>query len=240
MKRSKLLCGLLALLMVSGILLAMPVIGAATSTGKLINVPPTFATPKTQPTPKPPPVTLTLEVDKEEAHVGETLTFTATARGGSRMQSMWLWIVREKERLEVLPENRENKWTYEPEEPGIYWGVLIYSDSLQTVNKKGKEIIVKLPPTPEPPTPDPPTPAPPTPEPPPEELPSEPMQVMSLTKHIWITPIEDFTLLEGTTLEQIPVVVSAKEEVSDIQMKFKGLAPYLKFVKNPRTDGHLG
>lgn len=65
-------------------------------------------------------------MDKTEATVGDTLTFSASYSGIGQRATVFLWVMKEKERVAVLYEAPGNKWTYEVTEPGTYWGQAIF------------------------------------------------------------------------------------------------------------------
>lgn len=89
------------------------------------------------------------------------------------------------------------------------------------------EPATPVPPTAVPVTPEPATPVPPTPEPELEEIDIGETQAMDLKLLMFIKPIADFTMVEGTTITPIPIEVMAKPEVVDIKVKLQGLDPVL-------------
>ena len=142
MKKQKCVVWLLALMLVLGLLLPVcqgmatnPLFGAPK-----YFIPPKISNPPTDP-PKfiipprdifiPPQVTnppeddLTLTVDKTEATIGDILTFTAVWNNPPRGTSVFLWIFRDDECIQELPENADNRWEYKVESPGIYKGVAV-------------------------------------------------------------------------------------------------------------------
>lgn len=138
MKKQKCVVWLLALMLVLGLLLP---VCQGMATNPLFGAPKYFIPPKISNPPKiiipsridiprdiftdPPEDDLTLTVDKTEATIGDILTFTAVWNNPPRGTSVFLWIFRDDECIQELPENADNRWEYKVESPGIYKGVAV-------------------------------------------------------------------------------------------------------------------
>lgn len=190
---------------------------------KPVPPPPAPSEPEPKPEPKPEPSSpakLSLSVDKTEAVVGETLTFKASMTGGKGKKSVTLWVFCDGERVDILFSNAQRRWAYVPQQPGEYYAQAIGKDEQGTIYRNSKKVqVVGL-----------------------DEitLPEGGMQTMSNRPPLWIESVSDFTWLEGTKIEDIPIHVGGKPELKQVTLQVKWLSPLLYWDEEPTSKGELG
>lgn len=216
--------------------------------------PPITSPPITHPpvTQKPAADKMQVTVDKTEVQVGEKLTFKVSVSSG-RVRIQGLWIIKDKERLAQLVLDKNNKAEYTATVPGVIKGMAIgkdsagleiYEDSRRITVRDASAPVPAPVPVPDPvpiPVPDPaPVPAPipfpiPDGEPPPEDS-----QTMLFRPPILFALVPSFSMLEGTQIDPLPIVVHGKDGLRDIHVDIYGESLQLIMRYDSEHTGERG